>query len=337
VSDRRGHGDNGRVIALVGCGAIGIGWAVVFARAGYRVRIHDADPDRLAYAPGEVRTILQDLRRHRLLPESAAVTGARIETADAMQLAVNDASYVQESGPELADVKRALLAAIDKAAPSDAVIASSSSAIPISTVADTLPGRARCLVVHPANPPYLLPVVEIVPAAFTAPTSVTTTRELLRSTGMSPVVVHHEPEGFALNRLQGALLREAYCLVRDGVVGVDEVDRLVRDGLGRRWAFCGPFETADLNTPGGVERHAERMGPAYQRMGAERGQHDPWTPQLVSEVTRQRRASQPLGGLRERVAWRNRALMELEQLRRRVDHATGETAVAHPTDHTAEP
>jgi len=185
--------------------------------------------------------------------------------------------------------------------------------------------------------PYLLPVVEIVPAAFTAPTSVTTTRELLRSTGMSPVVVHHEPEGFALNRLQGALLREAYCLVRDGVVGVDEVDRLVRDGLGRRWAFCGPFETADLNTPGGVERHAERMGPAYQRMGAERGQHDPWTPQLVSEVTRQRRASQPLGGLRERVAWRNRALMELEQLRRRVDHATGETAVAHPTDQTAEP
>jgi 3-hydroxyacyl-CoA dehydrogenase len=97
--------------------------------------------------------------------------------------------------------------------------------------------------------------------------------------------VRREVEGFLFNRLQGALLREAYCLVRDGVASVDDVDEVVRSGLGRRWALIGPFETSDLNTRGGIESHAAKMGPAYERMGAERGQHDPWTPELVAEVT----------------------------------------------------
>ena len=95
---------------------------------------------------------------------------------------------------------------------------------------------------------------------------------------MSPVLVKGEPEGFVFNRLQGALLREAYCLVRDGVISPADVDRVVKEGLGRRWAVFGPFETSHLNTRGGIRRHAELMGPAYERMGAERGQHDPWTP-----------------------------------------------------------
>ena len=96
------------------------------------------------------------------------------------------------------------------------------------------------------------------------------------------------------NRLQGALLREAYCLVRDGVATVADIDRLVRDGLGLRWSVIGPFETVDLNTRGGIAAHAEKMGPAYARMGAERGQHDPWTPELVAEVAAARRAELPL-------------------------------------------
>ncbi len=107
---------------------------------------------------------------------------------------------------------------------------------------------------------------------------------------MSPVLVRREVEGFVFNRLQGALLREAYCLVRDGVASAADVDRVVRDGLGRRWAVLGPFETAELNTRGGIEAHAEKLGPAYARMGAERGQHDAWTPELVAQVARELRA-----------------------------------------------
>ena len=111
------------------------------------------------------------------------------------------------------------------------------------------------------------------------------------------------------NRLQGALLREAYCLVRDGVVDVDEIDRIVRDGLGLRWSVVGPFETVDLNTRGGIERHARLLGPAYEAMGAERGQHDPWTEELVASVTAQRRALLPMPDWEARVRWRDRAIM----------------------------
>ena len=133
---------------------------------------------------------------------------------------------------------------------------------------------------------------------------------------MSPVVIRHEVEGFVFNRLQGALLREAYCLVRDGVAGVDDVDRVVRDGLGRRWAVIGPFETADLNTRGGIEAHAEKLGPAYARMGAERGQHDTWTPELVARVAEELHARLPPSQWEARVAWRDEALIALERARR---------------------
>src|SRR5688500_6615019 len=111
---------------------------------------------------------------------------------------------------------------------------------------------------------------------------------------MQPVLVRKEVEGFVFNRLQGALLREAYCLVRNGVASVEDIDRIVRDGLGLRWSVVGPFETADLNNRGGIEAHAEKMGPAYARMGAERGQHDPWTPDLVAKVAAARRRALPL-------------------------------------------
>jgi 3-hydroxyacyl-CoA dehydrogenase len=123
------------------------------------------------------------------------------------------------------------------------------------------------------------------------------------------VVVRTEVEGFVFNRLQGALLREAYCLVRDGVVDVADIDEIVRSGLGRRWSIIGPFETADLNTRGGIASHAEKMGPAYERMGAERGQHDPWTAELVAEVAAQRRRILPLEEWEQRVEWRDAQLL----------------------------
>jgi 3-hydroxyacyl-CoA dehydrogenase len=136
------------------------------------------------------------------------------------------------------------------------------------------------------------------------------------------VRVRREIEGFVFNRLQGAVLREAYCLVRDGVATVEDIDAIVRDGLGRRWSIIGPFETSDLNTRGGIESHAQKMGPSYERMGAERGQHDPWTPELVAEVTRQRRGALPLEKWEERVRWRDEQLMRLARTSRHVGGTT---------------
>jgi 3-hydroxyacyl-CoA dehydrogenase len=170
--------------------------------------------------------------------------------------------------------------------------------------------------VHPGNPPYLLRVAELVPAPFTDAEVLERTAALLRKSGMAPVRLKREIDGFVFNRLQGALLREAYCLVRDGIADVADIDRIVRDGLGLRWSVIGPFETADLNARGGVVEHARRMGPAYRRMGRERGQDGPWTDALVAQVAAERRAILPLEDWEERVAWRDRALMALLRCRR---------------------
>ncbi|MBB4661352.1 3-hydroxyacyl-CoA dehydrogenase [Conexibacter arvalis] len=303
-------------VAIVGSGSIGVAWAIVFARAGHRVALHDPDPTRLDAAAAELDERLALLAGHRLLSEEPAAIAARVARHAELTDAVRDAVLVQECAPERVELKRELFERLDLLAPASAILASSSSALPASRFAADLPGRSRCLVAHPGNPPYLLPVVELVPAPFTAPDVVDRAEALFEAAGMRPVRVGAEVEGFLFNRLQGAVLREAYCLVRDGVATVEDVDRVMRDGLGRRWAAIGPFETVDLNTRGGIASHAEKMGPAYARMGAERGQDDPWTPELVAEVTRQRRARLPLAQWEERVAWRDETLMGFERARR---------------------
>ena len=306
------------VVAIVGAGSIGVAFALVFARAGWPVHLVDPDAQRREAAIEELRGRCDDLRRYGLLAEDSAAVVMRVTVLADLATAVNDAQLVQECAPERVELKRELFAAIDAAAPPAAVLASSSSALAASRFAAELPGRARCLVAHPGNPPYLLRVIELVPAPFTDPQCVARAEALYRTAGLLPVHVAHEPEGFVFNRLQGALLREAYCLVRDGVATVADIDIVMREGLGPRWSILGPFETVDLNTRGGIASHAQKMGPAYERMGAERGQHDPWTPPLVAEVTRQRRALLPLDQWQARVAWRDRVLMAL--VRHRQEH-----------------
>jgi 3-hydroxyacyl-CoA dehydrogenase len=304
-------------VAIIGAGSIGTSWAIVFARGGHPVALYDPDAERRVAAVAEIDARLAALADAGLLDEPAEDLAARVAVRDELAQAVSGAVHVQECAPEQLELKRELFAKLDASAEPDAVLASSSSALTITQTAGELAGRSRCLVVHPANPPHLLPVVELVPAGFTDPAVTARTAELLRAAGMSPVHVRREIEGFVYNRLQGAVLREAYCLIRDGVISVDELDRVMREGLGRRWAVIGPFETSDLNTRGGIAEHARRMGPAYARMGAERGQDDPWDEALVAEVAAQRRALLPLPEWERRVAWRDAALIAQEQARRR--------------------
>jgi 3-hydroxyacyl-CoA dehydrogenase len=309
-------------VAVVGAGSIGVGWAVVFARGGHPVALHDPDAERLEAARTELRARLDALAAGGLLDESATLVAERVRTQAELEPALAGAAHVQECAPESLALKRELFARLDALAPPGAALASSSSTLPASAFAAGLDGRARCLVAHPANPPHLLPIVEVVPAPFTAGAVVDGAMRLLAGAGMSPVRLGRELEGFVYNRLQGALLRESYCLVRDGVAGVDDVDRVVREGLGRRLAVIGPFETADLNTRGGIAVHARRLGPAYARMGAERGQDDPWTDELVERVAAERRALLPLERWEERVAWRDRMLLAFERARRALPGAT---------------
>lgn len=319
---------NGRPVAVIGSGSIGSSFAIVFAAAGHPVRLQDPDPNSLSAARDRVAASLADLSRHGLLEEPAERIANRITCVETLADAVSGVVHVQECAPEQLELKRTLFAEIEAHAPADAIIASSTSFIPASRSTDHLATRARCMVCHPANPPFLIRVVEIVPAPFTAPEAVERAGAFMAAAGMAPIVVRREIEGFVFNRLQGAMLREAYCLLRDGVASVEEIDTLVRDGLGLRWSFMGPFETVDLNTRGGLAAHAERMGPSYARMGRERGQDDPWTPDLVARATRQRRALLPLEEWQARTEWRDRRLMAL--LRHRRDMELAEEARPKP-------
>lgn len=296
---------------MIGAGSIGVAFAVVFTRAGHAVRLQDPDAAARATAPDRLMARLTALHAHGLLAEPPDDVAARLSVCADIATAVTDAVYIQECAPERLELKQALFAELDRLAAANAVLASASSAMTASRFAADLPGRGRMLVAHPGNPPFLIPVIELVPAPFTLPQAVEHAAVLLEGVGMAPIRLQLEVEGFLFNRLQGALLREAYCLVRDGVATVADIDRIVRDGLGLRWSVIGPFETADLNTQGGIASHAEKMGPAYARMGAERGQHDPWTPDLVAKVAAQRRAALPLAAWDDRVAWRDRQLMAL--------------------------
>jgi 3-hydroxyacyl-CoA dehydrogenase len=303
-------------VAVLGAGSIGVSFAILFACNCFDVAVYDPVDEALPRGASDLRERLEQLHAGGGLDADRAEVAARVRFTSDLASALAGAGFVQECAPERVNLKRTLLRQAASLTSGMVPLASSSSAIVPSCLAEGLDSdvAARILVGHPGNPPYLLPVVEVVPSPLTADAIVRQAVEVYRTTGLRPVLVRREVDGFLFNRLQGALLREAYCLVRDGIATVDDIDEVVRNGLGRRWSFIGPFETADLNTRGGIESHAAKMGPAYERMGAERGQHDPWTPELVADVTAQRRALLDLDDWDERVRWRDRQLIRLRNM-----------------------
>ncbi len=246
-----------KTVAIVGSGLIGRAWAAIFARAGWQVRMTDTHAETLASAPGLVREELLTLAKHGLADDPEGVA-RRVTAAASLADAVAGVDFVQENGPEKVEIKQALFAELDRLTPPDAILASSTSSIVTSRFTENLPGRARCLVGHPVNPPHLVPVVEISGAPWTSPEVIARAREIYAAIGQSPITVLKETEGFILNRLQSALLAEAFRLVGEGYVSAEDLDTTISDGLGLRWSFMGPFETIELNAPGGVPDYCQR-------------------------------------------------------------------------------
>jgi L-gulonate 3-dehydrogenase len=299
-----------RKIAIVGVGLVGRGWSIVFARAGFEVALFDGDPATVTRAPGLIRQSLDKLVTHGLI-ENADTVANRLQPVQTLAQALEHAEYVQESVFEDVAAKQSILAAIDANVASSTLIGSSSSGIPASAFTEHVKCRDRCLIAHPVNPPYLASVVELIPAPWTSRQTVQSVRSLMESVAQVPVEVTREIEGFLLNRLQGVLLMEAWRLVEEGYATVEDIDRTVKYGLGLRWSFMGPFETIDLNAPGGVADYAKRLGPLYHRIAASRTEHHVWSPELISEVERQRRMILSADDLTRRTAWRDERLMSL--------------------------
>ncbi|RIX98173.1 3-hydroxyacyl-CoA dehydrogenase [Aureimonas flava] len=307
-----------RRVAVVGAGLVGSGWAIVFARAGLDVAIFDESEAIRAAVLDRIAASLDDMRGAGLVADPQPILG-RLRVAASLEEAVGEADYVQESVFERVEAKRAISLAIDAVMRPEAVVGSSSSGIPASAFTEECRNRARFLVVHPVNPPHLVPLVELVPAPWTDPELLPWLRGEMARTGQAPIVVNREIEGFILNRLQGALLNEAWALFEDGYASAADIDLTVSHGLGLRWSFMGPFETIDLNAPGGIDDYARRLGPLYHSIARSRTDPHPWSDDLAARAAEERRRALPLKDLPERSAWRDRRLIALAVHRRSQD------------------
>jgi L-gulonate 3-dehydrogenase len=297
-------------IAVVGSGLIGQAWAIVFARGGHSVKLWDGNPEAVPAALSLIQTQVADLKAAGLIDDPAGLL-SRISGTKTLEEVLAGADYVQENLPERVEMKKEIFARMDAIAAPHCVLASSTSSIPASAFTEDLTGRSRCLIAHPVNPPYLIPVVEICGAPWTDPKVVQKTWDVMESVGQKPVKIYKELEGFILNRLQGALLREAFRLVEQGYVDADGLDVTVREGLGLRWSFMGPFETIDLNAPEGLADYAHRFNNMYQSIATEQTATEHWSEDVIQKLEAERRAILPKDQLLARRLWRDRRLMGL--------------------------
>ena len=300
-----------RCVAIIGMGLIGRSWAVDFARAGARVALWDAMDGVVETSLSQIRQLVSDMDGAGLLNETPEAILSRINPCSTLSEALSGADYIQENTPERIEIKYDVLAAIEANAQPDAVIASSTSGLLPSAMFENLTSARRCLVAHPLNPPHLIPAVELVPGPATDAASLHTARMILEEAGHVVLTLRREIAGFVMNRLQGAVLDEAFRLVEQGIVGPEDVDIALRDGLAIRWSVVGPFETIDLNAPGGVSDYIDRYGPMYDDLAIGSEGRADWQGTVRDVVTADRRARLAVDQIPARTEWRDARLAEI--------------------------
>ncbi|GAA1392906.1 3-hydroxyacyl-CoA dehydrogenase NAD-binding domain-containing protein [Kitasatospora putterlickiae] len=291
-------------VAVVGTGVIGASWTTLFLLHGHEVVA--ADP-----APGA----------EERLRAAVAADQRRLSFTSDLAEAVANADFVQENGPERADLKDELFTVLDAAAPPGTILASSSSGLPPSRIQRACTAHPeRVLVGHPFNPPHLIPLVEVVPGERTDEAVVEEAMRFYRSLGRRPIRLRQELPGHVANRLQAALWREAYSLVERGAASVADIDAAIAHGPGLRWALLGPFLNQHLSGgPGGIAHVLEHLGPPMEEWWADLG-----TPRLTPDLTRAiaEGVNDELAGAAEAdlVAERDALLSLLLDAKNRTDH-----------------
>ncbi|MFE2162996.1 3-hydroxyacyl-CoA dehydrogenase NAD-binding domain-containing protein [Streptomyces lydicus] len=268
-----------RRVACIGAGVIGGGWAAHFLARGYDVTAWDPAPDaedRLRRLVAAAWPALEQIG----LAEGASQD--RLTVAPTLAAAVADADFVQESAPEKLELKRSLLAELAAAAPPGVVIASSTSGYPMTDMQtaadDSAAGAGRLVVGHPFNPPYLIPLVEVVGGERTDREAVEWAARFYDVAGKSVITMDRELPGFIANRLQEALWREALHMVANGEASVEDIDASITEGPGLRWAFMGPCLTFALaGGEGGMAHMLDHFGPSLK---------SPWTRLEAPELDR---------------------------------------------------
>ncbi|XP_031172855.1 lambda-crystallin homolog [Sander lucioperca] len=257
-----------KTITVIGSGLIGRSWAMVFVSGGYSVKIYDNQPGQAAKAITEIRKQLQELEEAHMLRGELTATQqlALLSCYDDLAQALEGAFFVQECVFEQLDVKQSVFQDIECLVGKDVILSSSTSCLVPSNVFSKVQNRSRCLVSHPVNPPYYLKLVELVPHPETAASVMDTTHFLMTKVDQVPVRLKKEIDGFALNRVQAAITAESWRLVQDGIISVKDIDLVMSEGLGMRYAFLGPMETMHLNAPAGLEDYMKRYGEGIRRI-----------------------------------------------------------------------
>ncbi len=239
--------DEIKVVAMIGAGVMGSGIAQHFAQAGYEVNLFARHEESLNTARARIAKNQEAMVEAGLLSRPAATEAlSRIRTTTNLEEAARGAQFVNESVPEDLDLKRQIFAALDRYAPSEAVLSSNTSGISITAIAAATTRPERVVGLHWLNPPHLMPPVEVIGGRETSIAVVDFTSDLARRIGRVPIRVEKDVPGFLLVRLQLALIREAVHLIEEGIASPEAVDLAVTAGLGLRWATVGPLQTMDL-------------------------------------------------------------------------------------------
>jgi carnitine 3-dehydrogenase len=290
-----------RRVGIVGAGVIGGGWALHYLRMACDVDVYDPGPGARAGLLGMIESAWPVLERLGL---REGASPDRLTFCGSLAGAVGAADVVQENCPEDLALKRRVLADIDAATPPEVVIASSTSGFTMTTMQADCANPQRCVVGHPFNPPYLIPLVEVVGGDKTDPAAVDWLTAFYASAGKRPLRLSRELPGFVGNRLQEALWREALHMVAAGEATVEEIDASIAWGPGLRWAQAGPCLTFHLaGGSGGMAHMLDHFGAALL---------EPWTRLQAPPLTAQLREQMVGGCLREAAG---RSVTELEQLR----------------------
>ncbi len=297
-------------VGIIGVGLIGRAWSNVFARAGWDVRLFDTHEATLEAAPDLIAQSLRELAAHGLVDDPKAAAG-RISVAGSLAEAVRDAELVQESGPERIGDKIAIYKELDAAAGAGTILASSSSAIVASRFTEDLAGRNRCLIAHPVNPPHVVPIVELCGAPWTDADVIARARGIYDSVGQVAIEVKKEVDGFILNRMQAVLLSEAFRLVGEGYVTAADLDKTIAHGLGLRWSFMGPFETIELNAPGGIRDYCERFAPTMYALSKLPVTEELWSRENIDKIVASWGNEPTPEDVAQKSAWRDERLAAL--------------------------